>query len=306
MRRRWQTAVRFICVLLTLMVAFPLIPTVTDIAVAQGTGTPEVCQRIGRIMPRLLQTADRLRREQDQYQKDLDAEYLALQDAGAAVTAAGFTTKDQDVRNLILLIVQSLLKNIQLTRADMRRVAQEQTNVGIQIFHLRDVAASSQCAAPAAAQPAGPSTPPAGGPGAVYACNPNASMTLTVGAHSAKSVNCGNTYLPTTYTAYDQMQHVPVGTNLSGMAKLSGPLQTGWVLTVASSRREWCRVSSGDQCPFTAPLTALQDPRYGSEENFFVQVHAPNGNVAGQVQITVVWCTPGRPLLIGNYQGTCG
>jgi hypothetical protein len=190
------------------------------------------------------------------------------------------------------------LKLIQQTRADMRRVAQQQTQIGIQIFHLRDVAASSQCAAPTATKPAGS--------GAAYACNPNASMTLTVGSHSAKSVNCGNTYLPTSYSAYDQMQHVPVGSNLAVTAQLSGPLASGWVLTVASSRREWCRVSSGDRCSFTASLSALQDPRYGSAENFFAQVHAPNGNVAGQVQITLVWCQPNSPLVIENYRGQCG
>jgi hypothetical protein len=179
---------------------------------------------------------------------------------------------------------------MQETRANMRKVAQQQVEIGRQIFQLRDIEAQMCANAPTTA----------------YNCSPNASITLTVGAHSAKSVNCGNTYLPTAYNLYDQMQHVPVGTPLAVTAQLSGPLATGWVLTVASSRREWCRVSSGDHCTFTAPLDALQDPRYGSAENFFVQVHAPNGNVAGQVQITVVWCDPKRPLVIENYHGQCG
>jgi hypothetical protein len=297
---------RFLCIVLTMMVAMALIPSVTDTVVAQGPGTPEVCQRIASITPRLLQTADRLRKEQDQYQKDLDVEYLALQDFGAAVAVAGFKNSNQNTRDLLLQIFRQLLKMVQQTRADMRRVAQQQAETGRQIFHLRDVAAASQCTAPTATpQPVGPSGP-SGGTGAAYDCNPNASITLTVGSHSATSVKCGNTYLPTANNAYDQMQHVPVGTSLPVTAKLSGPLAQGWVLTVASSRREWCRVSSGDHCAFTASLDALPDPRYGSGESFFVQVHAPNGNIAGQVQIIMVWCTPGQPLLIENYRGTCG
>src|SRR5690348_8927839 len=98
MRAPWQIGVRLLCTLLTLVVALALIPSVTDTVVAQGTGTPEVCQRIASIMPRLLQTADRLREEQDQYQKDLDAEYQMLQDFGAAVAVAGFKNANQNTR----------------------------------------------------------------------------------------------------------------------------------------------------------------------------------------------------------------
>jgi hypothetical protein len=306
MRPRWRVELRFLCILLTMMVAMAVIPSVTDTVVAQGTGTPEVCQRIASIMPRLLQTADRLRKEQDQYQKDLDNEYLELQDAGAAVTNAGFTTANQNVRNLIVNIFRQLLKMIQQTRADMRKVAQQQAEIGRQIFHLRDVAASAQCTAPTATKPVGPSGPPSGGGGAAYDCNPSASITFTVGSRTAKSVNCGNTYLPTTYTAFDQMQHVPIGTRLPILAQLSGPLAQGWVITVASSRKEWCRETSGSRCETSTTLNALPDSRYGSAENFFVQVHAPNGNVAGQVQITMVWCNPQIPLVLENYKGTCG
>jgi len=301
MRSRWPRGSRSICASLIVAVAFAFAPNVTETVVAQGTGTPEVCQRIARIMPRLLQTAENLRIAQDKDQKALDAEYLALQDAGTAVTTAGFTRDDQNLRDFLVQSIRQLLKLIQQTRADMRRVVQEQAEIGRQIFHLRDVAASSQCTAPTTTKPAG-----SGGTGAAYDCNPNASITLTVGSHSAKSVNCGNTYLPTAYNLYDQMQHVPVGSNLAATATLSGPLANGWVLTVASSRREWCRVSSGDHCTFTASLSALQDSRYGSEENFFAQVHAPNGNIAGQVQITLIWCQPGIPLVIENYRGQCG
>jgi hypothetical protein len=291
---------------LIVVAALAFAPNVTETVVAQGTGTPEVCQRIASIMPRLLQTAERLRKEQDEYQKDLQNEQLFLTALANTMLSADIYTASPATKKTFLNLLKSTLQLLQQTRADMRRVAQQQSQIGIQIFHLRDVAASSQCTAPTATKPVGPSGPSSGGTGAAYACNPNTSMTLTVGSRSAKSVNCGTTYLPTAYNLYDQMQHVPVGTNLSVTAKLSGPLENGWVLTVASSRREWCRVSSGDHCSFTAPLAALVDPRYASPENFFVQVHAPNGNVAGQVQITLLWCNPDIPLVIENYRGQCG
>ena len=117
-------------------------------------------------------------------------------------------------------------------------------------------------------------------------------------------MNCVNAYLPTSNFAYDQMQHVPAGTGLPISVQLSGPLAQGWVITVASFRKEWCRATSGSRCDTTASLDKLPDARYGSAEPFFVQVHSPVG-VAGAVQITMVWCNPAIPLVMENYRGTC-
>lgn len=308
MRIRWHVDVRLLCTLLTAAMTLALVPSATDTVVAQGTSAPGICQSIARIMPRLLQTADRLRREQDQYQKDLDSEYLGLQEAGAAVTAVGFSADSQSTRNYILNILKQLLKMIQQTRADMRKVAQQQTQIGIQIFHLRDIQAQNCSGAPTATQPVGPKPAgPAGpgGTGATYACSPSASSIMfTVGSRSAKSVNCGGAYFPTSNSAYDQMQHVPAGTGLPISVQLSGPLGQGWVITVASMRKEWFRATSGSHFETSASLDKLPDARYGSAEPFFVQVHSPAG-VAGAVQIFMVWCNPEIPLVMENYRGTC-
>src|SRR5689334_5994012 len=86
MNDRRRIGSRVICASLIVIVVLALIPSATDTVMAQGTSTASVCQSITKMMPGLLQTAQRLRTEQDQYQRDLNAEQLALLDIQASLT----------------------------------------------------------------------------------------------------------------------------------------------------------------------------------------------------------------------------
>ncbi|HET7265396.1 MAG TPA: hypothetical protein VFL28_12055, partial [bacterium] len=125
-----------------------------------------------------------------------DITYLALGFGGSP-------EKQQQLKKKYLEWVRVVLQMIQKTRADMRKVAQQQTEVGRQIFHLRDMEAEHCASTPTAAQPGSPkpvgSNPPSSGRVVPYpyGCTTHDSISFTVGSRSAKSVNCGNTYLST-------------------------------------------------------------------------------------------------------------
>src|SRR5579864_1214199 len=113
MKARWPIGPRFICVSLIVIVALALIPSAPDTVVAQGTNRAAVCQSIARIMPRLLQTAERLRQEQAQYQKDLEDEYLFLNALANTMLSGDIFGANASTKKKFLDLLKGALQLIQ-------------------------------------------------------------------------------------------------------------------------------------------------------------------------------------------------